>query len=442
MLFRSSYSDIFEHPTVETLANCIESNNVSPMEYSTEYNKYEELLNKNKITPDMKIENTPIGNVLLTGFTGFLGAHVLDSFIKKETGTIYCLIRGKNSMSPEDRLKNVLHFYFDTKYDQYIGTRIKLVEGDITLQDFGLNVIDYNILGTNISTVIHCAALVKHYGSYKDFESINILGTKRVIDFSKLFHLRLLHVSTISVSGNNLAEGSNIDNHFSEDVTFNETNFYIGQNLKNFYVRSKFEAEKLVLDALCEGLQGCILRMGNLTSRFSEGKFQQNHFENAFVNRFKSFIQIGCFPDYLLSGYCEFTPIDFCGDAIIDIANHISKDYTVFHLLNEKHVPLDTLLTMLNSLGICLKSLSGEEFSNVISNLLSDEKRKNELEGIINDFNDNREVVYKSDVTIDSSFTKEFLSKIGFEWPYIDINYIRNYFKYLSDIGYINLNLN
>ena len=39
-------------------------------------------------------------------------------------------------------------------------------------------------------------------------------------------------------------------------------------------------------------------------------------------------------------------------------------------------------------------------------------------------------------------FTKEFLYKTGFEWPYIDINYIRNYFKYLIDIGYFNMKLN
>ena len=54
---------------------------------------------------------------------------------------------------------------------------------------------------------------------------------------------------------------------------------------------------------ILEGLEACILRMGNLTSRFSEGKFQQNHFENAFVNRFKSILQIGFAPNYLLDGY-------------------------------------------------------------------------------------------------------------------------------------------
>lgn len=436
-----TYADIFEHPTVEELAMCINHKEDSFTENDCDYEKYNALLEKNKITNNMKIENTPIGNVLLTGFTGFLGAHVLDSFIKKETGNIYCLIRGKNNMSPEDRLLNVLHFYFDTRYDKYIGNRIKLVDGDITLPNLGLNTIDYNILGTNVNTVIHCAALVKHYGSYKDFESINILGTKRIIDFSKMYNLKLLHVSTISVSGNNLAEGANIDNNFEHDMIFNETNFYIGQNLKNFYVRSKFEAEKLVLDAILDGLQGCILRMGNLTSRFSEGKFQQNHFENAFVNRLKSFLQIGVFPKSLLNLYCEFTPIDYCGDAIINIASHMSKDYNVFHLLNEKQVYLDRLFDMLSKIGINIRLISDEEFANTIQALLQDFSKKQELEGIINDLNSDKQLVYKSQVNIESDFTKEFLLKTGFEWPYIDINYIRNYFNYLVNIGYFNLSI-
>lgn len=437
-----TYADIFDHPTVQELAKCINHTTDSYTENNFDYEKYNTILENNQITTDMEIQNTPIGNVLLTGFTGFLGAHVLDSYLKKENGTIYCLIRGKNNMSPEDRLKNVLHFYFDTQYDSYIGNRIKLVEGDITLNDFGLNMIDYNVLGTNVNTVIHCAALVKHYGSYNDFEKINIIGTKRVIDFCKVYNLKLLHVSTISVSGNNLAEGANIDNNFEKDMFFNETNFYIGQNLKNFYVRSKFEAEKLVLDAILGGLQACILRMGNLTSRFSEGKFQQNHFENAFVNRLKSFLQIGVFPKSLLNLYCEFTPIDYCGNAIIDIANHINKDFTVFHLLNEKHVYLDRLFNMLHEIGINISLIPDEEFSNTIQALLQDSSKKQELEGIINDLNADKKLVYKSQVNIQSNFTKEFLLKIGFEWPYIDINYIRNYFKYLTDIGYFNLYIN
>ena len=438
-----SYSDIFKYSSVENLINNLHStkDSIKP-DYISDYDKYNSLLKNNNLEKEIICPKTEVGNVLLTGFTGFLGAHILDSFIKKETGKIYCLIRSKNNMSAKERLFNVLHFYFEDKYDMLVDDRIILVDGDITFNKFGLSNEDYKELGNNVNTVIHSAALVKHYGIYKDFDEINVKGTKNIVDFSQKFNLRLLHISTISVSGNNLAEGSNIDNHFGKEMDYDETNFYIGQNLENLYVKSKFEAEKVVLDAISNGLSACILRMGNLTSRFTEGKFQQNHFENAFVNRFKSFLQIGVFPKELLNLYCEFTPIDYCGDAIISIASHFNKDYTVFHLLNEKQVYLDRLFNMLNEIGINTQLVSEKEFAKTIQSILDDPLRRQYIEGIINDLTADKKLVYKSEVNIKSDFTKEFLYRTGFEWPYIDINYIRNYFKYLIDIGYFNMKIN
>lgn len=437
-----SYADIFKYCTVENLIKNMHTNKKNiKVNYNFDYDKYNALLKNNTLEKEILCNKTEIGNVFLTGFTGFLGAHILDSFIKKETGKIYCLIRDKNNMSARERLFNVLHFYFEDKYDILVDNRIILVDGDITLPKFGLSEQVYNTIGNSIKTVIHSAALVKHYGMYQEFENINVHGTQHVIEFSQQFNLNLLHISTISVSGNNLAEGSNINNYFGKEMDYDENNFYIGQNLENLYVKSKFEAEKNILDAISKGLSACIIRMGNLTSRFSEGKFQQNHFENAFVNRLKSFLQIGVFPENLLNLYCEFTPIDYCGDAIIEIARHFNPNYTVFHLLNEKHVYLDRLFQMLNELGIHTKLVSEKEFAQTIQSILEDSSRKQVVEGIINDLTSDKKLVYKSEVNIKSDFTKEFLYKTGFEWPYIDINYIRNYFKYLIDIGYFNIKI-
>ena len=439
-----AYGDIFEYLTVENLANHInsKSNSTAKRDFIEEYKKYDKIIAGNKISENMDFEITPATNVLLTGFTGFLGAHVLDSFIKNETGNIYCLIRKKDNISPEQRLKNVLHFYFENAYDNLIGKRIHLIEGDITLDNLGLSEEEYNALGNKLTTVIHCAALVKHYGNYNAFKKINIDGTQKIVDLCEKFNLRLLHVSTISVSGNNLAEGANIENYFGKDILFDETNFYVGQNLKNSYVHSKFEAEKIVLDAISRGVNACILRMGNLTSRFSEGKFQQNHFENAFVNRFKSFIQIGYVPNYMLDLYAEFTPIDYCGDAIVKLATHYNKNYNVFHLLNENHVDLIDLYNIMVKLGIPIKVVDEEEFKNVLSKLLQDPNKKSYLEGIINDLTPDKKLVYESEVKIKSDFTKTVLEKIGFRWPIIDERYLRNYFKYLADIGYFNIRIN
>ena len=398
-------------------------------------------MNRNSLKNIKTLEYESLGNVLLTGFTGFLGAHILDSFLKKEKGTIYCLIREKENVPALQRLKNTLNFYFEDKYDKYIGNRIKLVNGDISYENLGLSLDEYTKLGKNISTVIHSAALVKHYGTYEEFEKINIIGTKNVVKLSIDFNLKMMHISTISISGNVLAEQANIKNNFTEDKYYNETNFYIEQNIENLYVNSKFKGEDIVLEAISKGLKAYIFRMGNLTSRFSEGKFQQNHFENAFVNRFKSILQIGFAPDYLLDGYVEFTPIDYCADAIIDLASHYNNEYSVFHLLNDNHVQMKRLCKELETIGIPIKIVSSKKFKEIINNLLQDDETKDYLQGIINDFDENQKLVYESDVKIESEFTKKILENIGFNWPYIDTNYLKNYFKYLAQIGYFNINI-
>ncbi len=441
-----TYGDIFKYPSVKDLANYIVS--CKNTEYNAsnikeDFKKFDLILKGNTVENlfSESVKLTPINNVLLTGVTGFLGSHILDSFIKNTTGKIYCLIRPKNNISAKERLKNTLNFYFDDNYNYLIDDRIICVEGDITKDNLGLSNDDYIRLGNEITTVIHSAALVKHFGNYEEFENINVGGTKNLITFSKKFNCRLMHISTISVSGNNFAEGSFIENDFSEDIDYDETKFYINQNLENLYVKSKFLAEKLVFEAINDGLQAYVLRMGNLTSRYSEGKFQQNHYENAFVNRIKSLLQIGSIPEYMQEGYVEFTPIDCCADAIIDIANHYNPAFTVFHVFNEKHVQLLDLYDMLRKIGIDVNIVSTEDFNTIINNLLEDDNSTEILSGIIRDFNSEKKLIYQSNIKIKSDFTKQFLENIGFEWPYIDINYIRNYFKYLIDIGYLNVKL-
>lgn len=450
------YSDIFVHSTIKDLANLINKKDISvnstdkidKKELSNistvneeKYLSYNTFLKNNNINNIKDLKYETLGNILLTGFTGFLGAHILDSFIKKEKGIIYCLIRDKDNIPALQRLKNTLNFYFDDKYDKYIGNRIQLINGDIANEDLGLNPKDYITLGNNITTVIHSAALVKHYGTFKEFEKINILGTKHIVDFCNKFNLKMMHISTISVSGNILAEDANVKHNFTEDKYYDETNFYIGQNIENLYVNSKFKSEDIVLSAISNGLKAYIIRMGNLTSRFSEGKFQQNHFENAFVNRIKSILDIGYAPEYLLNGYVEFTPIDFCGNAIIDLATHYNKNYSVFHLLNDNHVPMQRLLEEMQKMNIPIQIVSSNDFKDIINNLLKDENKKEYLQGIINDFDENQELAYESNIKIKSEFTKEFLKEIGFNWPYINTTYLKNYFKYLSDIGYFNIKI-
>ena len=42
-------------------------------------------------------------------------------------------------MPARERLFNVLHFYFEDKYDMLVDDRIIVIEGDITLEKLGLS---------------------------------------------------------------------------------------------------------------------------------------------------------------------------------------------------------------------------------------------------------------------------------------------------------------
>ena len=101
-------------------------------------------------------------------------------------------------------------------------------------------------LDAQIDMVIHSAASVKHYGSYNYFYGINVVGTKNMLTFAKEKNARFLYISTISVSGNTFADS--FDVYVSEEEKhFYESSLFIGQDLRNVYARSKFEAERAVL---------------------------------------------------------------------------------------------------------------------------------------------------------------------------------------------------
>ena len=97
---------------------------------------------------------------------------------------------------------------------------------------------------------------------------------------------------------------------------------------------------------------------------------------------------------------------------------------------------------MIKELGINIKIVSNSEFSDIIKEIINNPEKKHYISGIINDLTKDKKLEYKSNIKVESNFTKEFLHKTGFEWPNIDINYIRKYFKYLIDIGYLDIKLN
>lgn len=430
-----SYADVFKFPKIADFCqNC----NLEKKQLTTtyDYSEINKILQQNNIQnlSNLDIETQPDNNILLLGSNGFVGMHIIDSFIKNDTGKIYCIVRDKNKKSAENRFLDTLHFYFGTDLDQYINQRIFILKGNVLKENFDLSDTILNSLKEQINVVINTAALVKHYGKEDLFKAVNVDSTNIAINFCNTFHKRLIHISSLSVSGNDTLYG-NTTSSLDKELNFTEQNLYIGQGLDNLYIKSKFDAEHLVLENIVKNkLQAQIFRLGNITSRFSDGKFQINPQENAFANKISSFINLKHAPDTLLSTYMEFTPVDICADAIILLVQNYIKAFTVFHLYDSNHVYMKEFVKYLHNLNITVDILDAKDFADLIQNKLSNQP--DVLGGIINDFSTNYSLSYQSNIKIFCEFTKAALHVLGFSWPIIDENYIQKYINYLHEINF------
>lgn len=434
-----SYSDIFMFPTVKDLADYISSNSKKSLTKIDvhELTKFDSIL-KNTTNMPLELKYAPLGDILLTGVTGFLGAHILSSILSTEKSKIYCLLRAEPGLTIEQKLLNKLHYYFGDKYDNLVGTRIIPIQANITSPNLGLSQSILNKLATDINIVINSAAKVSHYGNYSDYKKINVDGTQNLVDFCLKNNKRFYQISTLSVSGNSFIDDSYIKQNFDHDVDFNENDFYINQCLDNVYIRSKFEAEKIVLNNISNGLDGYILRIGNLMNRLSDGKFQYNVNENAYINRLISYYKIGCIPDYLSDAYLELTPVDCCANAILKILQYNCKTNRIFHLLNHKNIDIIYFINILNKFYDKVSIVDNETFIKTIDRILNTPYSNDILSGIINDFDENRVIVYSSPIKIKSDFSIQYLNKIGFDWPELNEGYIKKFLDFFYNLKYLN----
>ncbi len=421
--------DFYQFNNVKEIAKKIKLTIESPLSnsFDTTNNILNEITNyvsNTIITDEHQINNGDkiiFNKVFLTGATGFLGAHILNILLDNSNAQIFCLVRDKNN-DFETRFLSILEYYFPDKYLTQINDRIHIINGDISLERFGLPQKSYEELGNKIDLVIHCAALTKHFGDDSEFNKVNLFGTKEIINFCDEFKIKLGYISTTSVSGDGLEQKI-------RNLKFTENDFYINQNiLENPYIRSKFEAENIVLKALENGLDVAVFRVGNLTARYTDKKFQINKNENMFYNILKAIIKIGAVPDIMLDIALKFTPVDYCSIAILKILEKPIIENRIFHLVNHNVIKISELLQILKSMNITISVLHNYSFDQYRDyilnlNLMKEHSPEEFMLNYMNIFFDNYMVEVRSEITI------VYLKKLGFEWPHIDGSYIK-YFIY------------
>ncbi|MCX8074373.1 MAG: amino acid adenylation domain-containing protein [Clostridia bacterium] len=421
----------YKNPTIRRLA-AIDTRN--PKENSVKVvNKKRKYTIENMNLNTIDINNTiDIKNILLTGVTGYLGAHVLKSLIDNTKSNIYCIIR-KNKNNSHQRLKDTILYYFGGEYLKYINSRIFVIQGDIEKEKFGLSDQEYRLLGVDVDEIIHTAANVRYYGEYERFKSANVDATIRIAEFATEFNAKLNYISSLGVSGHFLVS------HDKNNELFTEKLLYIGQHYnENPYVMSKYEAEHALYEMRDKkNLKLSVIRVGNLTGRYSDGYFQKNISENAFYNILKSMILIQKIPVSMLDKEIDFTAVDLCADALVKFVMLKQSEGQVIHITNIYSTKVSQIIELMNELGIHIDVVSDEEFGMISYTISNDIKTMNYLDGLINDINSDRRVTFNSRVIIRSNDSNKLINKLGIRFSKLDEEYLSKIIKFMKNKEYI-----
>ena len=353
----------------------------------------------------INISNKKNGNIIFTGATGFLGIHLLKILIEVENiDKVYCIVRGKEY---KERIYKLYKYYFPNDNMCNYNKKVIVINGDIGLKNFGLEEEELNTIFHDVTRIINTAAMVKHYGEYEQFERMNYISVKNMIEICKKRDWVLEHISTISIFAN------------KNKYEYDETDFFVGQNYSiNPYIKTKFLAEKEIIEEFKkQNLKANIYRIGNITWRYEDGGYQINANKNAFFLRIKTINELGVFPDKFNNIELEFSPVDVIADYILTIILNEKKSGNIYHLFNNKTVNFMKFIDTLNKQNKCI---SDTEFIEKLRNFNSEENIL--LNDILSDFS----LVNN----ISNHETNKLLKKYNKEWPQINEKYI----KYLYDI--------
>ena len=422
------YADVFKHPTVRELAAVVDDSaavenaqgNNEFLNYN--YNKIQSVISGNVEDNVDRVTKEELGDIMLTGATGFLGIHILKAYLDHYDGRVYCLVRKGSYESMEKRMMHMLMYYFDNPCQELFKERIICVEGDITSKEQVEKLAAYKF-----QTLVNCAACVKHFAAGDVLEKINVKGVENLIDFCKNNGRRLIQISTVSVAG----EGSN--GVPPMDRVFGENDLYIGQNITNEYIRTKFLAERAVLEAIAGGLDGKIIRVGNLMSRNSDGEFQINFITNGFLRSLRGYKAVGKFPMGSMHEIAEFSPIDSTALAVLKLVQ-TDRRFTVFHACNSHRIYMADLIYAMRNYGFKIDIVRDEDFEEAVKEFAKNGKDSDAVSGLIAYTSHNENEIYTMEYS--NRFTAQVLYRLDYKWPVTDDRYLESAIEALDRLTF------
>jgi len=188
--------------------------------------------------------------ILVTGGTGFVGAHLLYKLISMGV-PVRAMKREKSSLKVIEKIFG----YYSNEYENLLS-KIEWVNADFTDYDSLMQMLK------GINKVYHCAGYVsfKHEDKSRLYES-NLYGTKKLLDAVMASDIdKFCHLSSSSATDKNFMRS-----YVTEEMIWRP------KHKCSEYARTKFLADLAVFEAMANGLRGIIVNPTNILGPYSKG---------------------------------------------------------------------------------------------------------------------------------------------------------------------------
>lgn len=370
-------------------------------------------------SPTSKLQSTSKEpkHILLTGASGFLGVYLLRDILFNTNAKIYCLIRkGQIDTAAKRLIETIRNFGLD-KDINYTERRIIAIASDISFDNFGLPLEQYNSLLDKVDMIYHCGAQVNIMASYNKLRASNVIGTLEVIKFATKHYDKPIHyISTLSS-----AQLKNKLGQLSEE--FPDENY---TELFGGYATSKWVAERMLTHIKKNGLPVSIYRSGYISGDTNTGITNAN---DTLLLLIKGCIQMGIAPD--MKEKIAMLPVDFVSKAIVGISLYQPDSSSVYHLDHPIGFLWVDLIHWINEFGYPVQLVSMKKWQEKLTGL----DKSNALYPFLPYYLALPTNYCSPDADITQA--NSTLKKINLSFPSIDNKLLSTYFNYLIEVKFL-----
>ncbi len=274
--------------------------------------------------------------ILLTGSTGFFGAHLLHELLAATNARVWCLVRARDASHALERVADAAARF---ELPALPSRRVVPLPGDLAAPRLGLSLGEFHGLARSIDIIYHAGASVNFIYPYEELRAANVTSVREVIRLATMARVIPVHyVSSTAVLAGLGVMGV-------REVT-EDTPLAYADRLRIGYVETKYVAEELLRNAGRAGLPVAIYRPLDIVGSRRTGVWSTST-EMCALIRFITDTGLAPAIDLPL----DFVPADVCAAAVRHISSLDGATGRTYHLASPEYTLLGSLVDRLRAYG-------------------------------------------------------------------------------------------